>query len=369
MNKRKVAACLLLTMSVGLFGGCGKKEEPPITEEVIQVSFNTEVKPPNQMSKAELMALTPKAIKEMVETYLPNYRAIYSISENYAMADDDWVTLRDLICDQLYGIEKPADEQVADAGEDESVIPANIDWKQPDKILGDDGSFLDPEWIFYAPCKEYVEQLDDEQFIDYLELLMSYWKKDDIKREDFENMDEEGLAKVRDMVYTDFCVPWGSVAIPTVKQLKEGTVAGSDETEEAGVYNEDIQKGLQAALDRYKKDLKKEDLVPADQELSAEEDKLLEDFLVSFVNYEVTESDVKSFTKDLELTEKSTYEEFLVLSKEKLIADGWTTTGEDGKEKAIETDEEAEEYMCSLIAINVLMTAEAAGPSDIEATE
>ena len=366
MNRRKIAACMILTMSVGLFGACGKEEEPPVTEEVIQVSFNTEVKPPNQMSKAELMALTPNAIKEMVETYLPNYRAIYSISENYVMAAEDWTNLRDLICDQLYGFEKADGDEQADAG-DEYEIPSNIDFKQPDKILGDDGSYLDPDWIFYAPCKEFVDQLDDDEFIDYLEMLMAYWKKDDVSREDFENMDEEGLAKVREMVYSDFCVPWGSVSIPTVKQLTEGTVdSGSDSTEEAGIFNENIQSGIQTALDAYKKELKKEDLMGGNEDISEAEEKVMDDFLVSFKTYEVTESDVKSFTAGLDITEETTYDEFIELYTAKISADGWTTTDKDGNSKAIETKEEAEEYMCSLIAINLLMQHEASTGSDAE---
>ena len=55
------------------------------------------------MSKSKILSLSASEVKQSVETYLPNYRTIYKISNSKVMTDEDWLNLRDIICIQFYG--------------------------------------------------------------------------------------------------------------------------------------------------------------------------------------------------------------------------------------------------------------------------
>ena len=210
MKKRNLFLIMALTITA-LCAGCGEKEVEPPTHEKISISISTTVKQPTAMTKAELASLTAPQIQEMVEAYLPNYRAIYGIEEGHEMTDEDYLELRDKIMVQLYGEEEVV---VAD------VDVSEIDFKNPSEIVGKDGSYLDPGWIFYAPCKEYIDTLSDKAFISYLEGLMDYWGRD-MSGVDLNAISPKDLDLMRVKVIEEFCQPWGSAYIPTVNELAE----------------------------------------------------------------------------------------------------------------------------------------------------
>ncbi len=357
MKKRVLMIGLIGVLLGTSLPGCTKKEpEAPTTQEVITVSINTSLKAPNAMSKAELMALSPAAVKEMVEAYLPNFRAIYSISENYVMNDEDWLALRDLIYNQLYGYDLQFAEE-----EEAPIDTSNIDWSRPDKILSDDGSYLDPNWIYYAPCREYVENLTDEKFVSYILNLMTYWRKD-ISAENLRNMDEEALAEVRNMVYDEFCVEWGSVQIPSLKELEEGSDDGAD------VVNRQIEAGLKTEYENFREKINEDMLIGMGQtDLSEEDQELMRAFLEENKDKPLTDTEAKLFYQGLTgVTEDTTYEEFLDLYLQLLKDQNWTVTDEDGSERAISSTEDAINYMFSNLTISRLLDYQSAQTSEKE---
>ncbi len=321
--KKRVITGLILMLSIGTFSGCGKEEpEIPTTKEVISVSINTSVKAPNAMTKDELLALSPGAIKEMVETYLPNYRAIYEIPDDMEMTDDDYLTLRDLICEQLYGVQSTETES-AGAGKDSS----NIDFQNYDHILGADGSYLDPDWIYYAPCDEFIEGLTDDRFREYIVDLMAYWNKSNITKEDVDNLDEDGLDELRKMVYDEFCVEWGTVSIPTVDELAE--------SEAASIINTNIEDGLKASFERYKETVN-EGVILGEGEHTEEEINAAKDFIASIKNESMTDEDARKIYEGFDITEETTYDEFIEIYKNTLLSENFTIKDENGNDKEIE---------------------------------
>ena len=215
---------LFVLMAIGVVltaTGCGKEEEVvvPDTVEEITVSVTTSLKSPVDMTKEELLALTPAEIKEMVETYLPNYRDIYGIDENTEMTDESWMQLRDLIYYQLYG--EIVDTVLAEIKED-------IDFSNPTEIEGDDGSMLDPDWIYYAPTVEYIESLSTYEFAEYMDGLMEYSGMELSPDDSFTKMSDEVLEELRQKTIEEQCVEWGTVDIPTVNELNEMEVTASE---------------------------------------------------------------------------------------------------------------------------------------------
>lgn len=222
MKKRLVLLALMSTL-VFTLTGCGEEEVViPDTVEEISVSVNTSVKSPLDMTKEELKTLTPAEIKEMIETYLPDYRAVYGIDADRVMEDNDWMQLRDLIYYQLYGeiIDTPLEE-----------AKAAIDFSQPDKIVGHDGSYLDPNWIYYAPTKEYFDTLSYYEFAQYMNNLLIYSGYELTEGEDFTKMDDDSLKQIKEKTIEEMAVEWGSVEIPTVNELKEQQESSSVEIE------------------------------------------------------------------------------------------------------------------------------------------
>lgn len=218
--KKKLVLGLLLGLSV-FFVGCGQQPVvEPDTEEIIEVSINTTVKSPMDLSKDELINLSAEEIKEMVEIYLPNYRDIYGISEETVMSDEDWMNLRDLMVYQLYGV-------VVSTYKD--YLRANIDWSKPFEIVGDDGSYLDPDWIYYAPSREYIAGLSTEEFANYMHDFMAYNGYEE-ENNSFLDLSEEELENMRLDAYENICKDWGSVEIPTLNQIY-GDATASDNAE------------------------------------------------------------------------------------------------------------------------------------------
>ena len=167
---------VILTVVAGILSLSGCKKEVPKTEdttEVISVIIDENVPDITEMNKAEIMAMTAGDVKKSVETYLPNYKSIYKIDDNKVMSDNDWLTLRDIICIQLYGTTKLGEASVSDNN------LAN-----------------DPNAIYYAPSKASIEAMSTGEFAVYMNNMYIYYYGEDylIKNNiDFTKQNDETL--------------------------------------------------------------------------------------------------------------------------------------------------------------------------------
>ena len=166
MKKRIVSILLLLTIvctSLVSLAACGKEE--PVEEayeETVEVEVNSDVPNITEMSKAEILSLTPAEIKESVETYLPNYKEIYRINKD--MTDDDWKALASIICVQLYG--SATIESTASTEEEVNDIYTTPTYADIEPMtLSDFAVYMNT-----AIDKEYGETYRTENNIDYTTL-------------------------------------------------------------------------------------------------------------------------------------------------------------------------------------------------------
>ena len=213
-NRKNISFVLVAIMFTLLFSGCSEKEPTYVQSEVITVSINTMTKAPTELSAVEFEKLTTPEVKEMIETYLPNYREVYGIDKDREMSEEDWLQLKDLMYYQLYG-------DFLNSYQEE--LASSIDFSKPFEIMGDDGTYLDPNWIYYAPCSQYIKQLSVYDFGKYMNGLMAYTGQD-LGSNDFTTMSEEELEELRTKALNDLCVDWGSVEIPTLGQLAKSDV-------------------------------------------------------------------------------------------------------------------------------------------------
>lgn len=191
--KKRLFVILSVLCIGSVFTGCsfGREEESTETEvaedttEIISVSIDDGNSLMN-MTRSELNALTPEQIKNLVETQLPNYREIYVIDEDRVMSDDDWDQLRDIIVLQLFGPEEIEEKMNVDTSE----IPEAKD---------------DPNAIYYAPTKEYLDNLSIQEFAEYLNEMYAYIEGADASSAvDFTTLDEETLLEKKKELYSTF---------------------------------------------------------------------------------------------------------------------------------------------------------------------
>lgn len=207
---------LLLTLGLLLsFGGCTREEVvvEPDTSESIEIVIESSIKSPLDMTKEELLALTPAEIQEMVETYLPNYRETYGIDADREMSDADWLELRDFIYYQIYGEIAPSD---AEAGAGSGS--ASLDEENPENV--------DPNWIYYAPTAEYINSLSTKEFGQYLNDMNTYLGTN-IEGVDFTALPDEELEKLRADALENLVVDHDEY----VEDLKEPASETSEEPE------------------------------------------------------------------------------------------------------------------------------------------
>lgn len=214
--KNKITLLLLTLVMLLSFGGCTREEvvEEPNTSETIEVVIESSIKSPLDMTKEELLALTPAEIKEMVETYLPNYRETYGIDADREMSDADWLELRDFIYYQIYGEIAPSD----------TMLPEDMQGEDPASQEN-----VDPNWIYYAPTKEYLESLTIEEFGQYMNDMMAYMEMDS-NGIDFTQLGEDELEQLRTEAIADLAVE-NTEDLPTVSS-EETTEELSEETTE-----------------------------------------------------------------------------------------------------------------------------------------
>ncbi len=183
MKKRIVSLFLLLTIVVTSFVGfvgCGKEEEAPVAEtETIEVDIDTSIPNITEMSKAEILSLSAEEIKESVENYLPNYKAIYKIDESHQMTNTDWENLAAIICIQLYG--SATIESETDSSADEGVT------EEAD--------------IYSAPTYQDIEPMTLSDFAVYMNTAIDKQYGENYRGEnniDYTTMSEEDLQKEKD---------------------------------------------------------------------------------------------------------------------------------------------------------------------------
>lgn len=191
MKKRLL---ILASLSLLLFTavGCGREEvEETETAEVQTISVEIDGIPNMmEMTKEELLAMTPEEIKASVEAYLPNYRETYKIDKDTKMTDDKWKSLRDIICTQLYGsatIEAEANENFSD----------------------------DANAIYYAPTYESIEAMPLNEFRTYLNGMYAYYYGDEYIIENNINFNSEDLTDEDIQMLKD----------ELLTQIKDGTVS------------------------------------------------------------------------------------------------------------------------------------------------
>ena len=188
MKRKIMLSCVLLITVSSLFTACSfKKEDEEPTEVIEDSSEKISVTIENdksimEMTREELKALTAEEVKSIVEEQLPNYREIYIIDEDKVMEDADWLQLRDIIILQLFG-----PEEIPDLNIDTSEIPE---------------AETDPNAIYYAPTKEYLDGLSTEEFAQYLNGMYAYLNNGITDSEvDFSQMDETTLLEQKKALY------------------------------------------------------------------------------------------------------------------------------------------------------------------------
>lgn len=227
--KRVLIAALFATL---LVAGCGESEPTYEQREVISVSINTNAKNPMEYTPEEFRELSLEEIKEMIETYLPNYKNVYGIEASREMTDEDWFQLKDLMYFQLYGdVLYSYDDALSDG----------IDFTKPFEIVGVDGGYLDPDWIYYAPCEQYIDTLNNFEFGKYMNGFMAYTNQN-AEGVDYTTLEVEMLDELRTDIKENLCVPWGSVEIPTVTQMESlsSEFNSSEEVGEDAVESEEV---------------------------------------------------------------------------------------------------------------------------------
>lgn len=155
MKKRAIVFSLLAITTISMTGcsfNFGREKEDVVEDTVNVITVEVDENTPNitEMSKSEILAMTSEDVKKSIETYLPSFRSIYKISENRTMTDDDWISLRNIICTQFYG-------------------DAKLGTATPEIGYEDDKNA-----IYYAPTKASIEAMSLAEFGAYLNGLYTY---------------------------------------------------------------------------------------------------------------------------------------------------------------------------------------------------
>lgn len=213
---KKYLCIAMLALTVLAISGCQKEEvvEVPVTSEEIEIVIQSDIKSPIEMTQEEMLALNASEIKEMVETYLPNYKESYGIDEDRVMSDEDWYELRDFIYYQIYGEILEEESEVASEESSEEVV--------------------DPDWIYYAPTMSFLQSMSTAEFAEYMDALSVYSgvSSSDTK---FTELDDEQLEVIRIRTIREMAVDYdGSLdgEDGTLEQLDSETEDSAAEVEE-----------------------------------------------------------------------------------------------------------------------------------------
>lgn len=139
------------------------EEKVPVEEEVVEEipiveATNPDVVDITQLSKDEFVALTWEQIRDFTELRLPNYREIYSISDETVMGEEEWLTVKSFQFYQLFGQNMSNYMSVGEVYNDIAI--------EKDELGSD--------WIYVCPTEEYINSLTDDEFATYMNNFMNF---------------------------------------------------------------------------------------------------------------------------------------------------------------------------------------------------
>ncbi len=178
------AKYIILTgiITLGLIG-CGEKDE--VTEtlaedvvNIITVEQSTEEKSVYEIlglpkTKEELFKMNLEDFKAAIEANMPGYRSYFKVPDDYVLDDSDWESFREILSIKFFG---DAFHEVEN---------------EEDKTLQND-----PDSIYYAPTKEFLDGLTDEEFVVYLSELQTY-NYPDSEPVDYSGLTPEQITEVK----------------------------------------------------------------------------------------------------------------------------------------------------------------------------
>ncbi len=221
MKKR---ICILLSLGLILTSitGCsfpfGKAQDKDMVQVVQEVAVPEGETSIYDMSKNEILALSAEEVEHIVTTQLPNYRKTFKIDEDRVMSESDWLSIREIICLQLFGsaipdktspsesIEVAKDEPETEKEEPVVEEPEKTEPEQeeydPEKDeqlqTYTEDELEDPDRIYYAPTYDEIYFMTYEEFAEYLNGMYAYFYPDETGLLDFHSLSDEELQTYKD---------------------------------------------------------------------------------------------------------------------------------------------------------------------------
>lgn len=159
--KKILATIILSGITILNFSACGNQDTvtDTLAEDIvtiINVEQVTEEKSVYEIlglpdTKEELFKMNLADFKAAIEINMPGYRTYFKVPDNYVLKDSDWENFREILSIKFFG---DAFHEVEN---------------EEDKTVQND-----PDSIYYAPTKEYLDRLTDEEFMVYLSELQMY---------------------------------------------------------------------------------------------------------------------------------------------------------------------------------------------------
>ena len=236
---KKISIILIISCILNICTGCGNNkeniEEATIMSEEINVeqgsdaAFNI-----HDLTMEELYNMTPSQVESTILEGVPNWRDIFAVSENYVMKENDWEEMKHLLGYSLWGkswirwYRETEDKRIEEEIKNEygGTLSENI----PD----------DPNYIYYAPTKSFIKNMNDEEFASYMENMFNYYNYEPV---DFHELNHEQLEElkqsaieniaVEDNYYTQI-IPDPNYK-PSMTTTETITVSGDETTENINV--------------------------------------------------------------------------------------------------------------------------------------
>ena len=215
------AACLCFPL-----GGCGKKEEA--VQETVSINVSQgedEAFDISSLTMEDVYKMTPEQVESTVTKGVSNWREIFSVDEDHEMTRDDWEAMRKLLGYSLWGSdwlvwyrERETEEMEAQKS---SIM--TVSENLPD----------DPDYIYYAPTKKFLQDMTDDEYADYMEKLLEYYNYDTV---DFHQLTHEQLEELKDdqinnvAVDDDYYMETVGMDSMDVEEVPESTISVSNDS-------------------------------------------------------------------------------------------------------------------------------------------
>ena len=188
-----VASCL----SVFPLTGCSQKEIEDVVETatIAVEQGEDEAFDISGLTMEEVYAMTPKQIETTVTKGVKDWRAVFAVSENKVMTEDDWANMKHLLGYSIWGKEwiKWYKEQLEKEAEEYRKKTQTLSENLPS----------DPNYIYYAPKKSYLANMTDEEYADYMAKLFEYYEYNPV---DFHQLTHEQLQELKDSQIEEMAV-------------------------------------------------------------------------------------------------------------------------------------------------------------------